>query len=635
MYNGYLSLGGTEIANSTRLKAYVTNNAPHITYKNCEECDGLLTALGDTAYTTPSADEAPWYDPIFPVTNEFYGVSILAVEGIEDSTGSVPVTEAITDGGSIGQMRLATRAIRVKVLMVARNEYAMSYGMTWLRNALRPPPCTDHGGGSCGGAQLCYYAACPDEIDYEHYERTLHEVATLEGPSIISEYKFGPANDCTGVVREVDFTFIAGRPSPYGHIRNVLDHIHLSDMTTALWYDPTCADPDVVLVDPDCVIMESPPRPPIIPTDCITYGRQWQRYWTAVPAAEVAAWTTTVPQVVITTGITELRQLRVRVYPNPFGRDPLDGTTLYRTNLAQNPRAYNDMLGWSALAATGTPNQALVPRPYSQGPTPLEKTQWGTVEAQATANTANLGAGFGNPSVASPPYKMAVTAGTSYTASGWMAHSDSGTALNGQAYIRWYNSSNVFISSSSGTLRTGLGVYVDNKVWHKLDVTATAPAGAAYAEVRVLAIHPTSTIASGQRVWVTGIMLTTTSTGTEYFDGMTRVSGGYYYGWTGDAHESASHAMTSPIDPCGFCSEFVVSYLPRFSTLTVDGILGHAYAVVEGFPPVPADHLLYSADGSPMTWPELQCGMEYLVAVDSLTGVPADVFFTFNVATKE
>lgn len=65
-----------------------------------------------------------------------------------------------------------------------------------------------------------------------------------------------------------------------------------------------------------------------------------------------------------------------------------------------------------------------------------------------------------------------------------------------------------------------------------------------------------------------------------------------------------------------FCAEQVVSYLPPNTVLTIDGISGRAWAEVNGAPAVPADHLLYGTGGMPPTWPELACGVEYVVTVD-------------------
>jgi hypothetical protein len=69
------------------------------------------------------------------------------------------------------------------------------------------------------------------------------------------------------------------------------------------------------------------------------------------------------------------------------------------------------------------------------------------------------------------------------------------------------------------------------------------------------------------------------------------------------------------LDPCDFCGEFVISYIPPESTMTIDGIRQNA-VVVTAAGAQGASHLLYSSDGGPMTWPLLSCGISYTVVLD-------------------
>lgn len=185
MFKGYLSLGGNEIANTARVYAYVQNSGAGIPLRNCEDCDGVLRALGHEPYGSPLVDDAPWFDPNRPETQRFYGFYPLDVQGIEDSTREADVLESVQSGGWVGAVRDATRPIRVKGLLLAADELAMSAGMTWLRAALKPDECSSHG-GSCGGAQLCYWSACPDVCD--RWDRT------FEAGEGIPFYNYTPAS---------------------------------------------------------------------------------------------------------------------------------------------------------------------------------------------------------------------------------------------------------------------------------------------------------------------------------------------------------------------------------------------------------------------------------------------------------
>jgi hypothetical protein len=73
----------------------------------------------------------------------------------------------------------------------------------------------------------------------------------------------------------------------------------------------------LALVDPDCTPVPAPPRPPSIPSDCIENVGVWRRYFTDIPANLVPDWMDVVPTVLITTGSSAARQVRIRYYPNP------------------------------------------------------------------------------------------------------------------------------------------------------------------------------------------------------------------------------------------------------------------------------------------------------------------------------
>lgn len=78
--------------------------------------------------------------------------------------------------------------------------------------------------------------------------------------------------------------------------------------------------PDTSLIDPDCVMVPPPPRPPVVPNVCIDDTGLWRRKWWQINAGDVREWFDTLPTVQIRTGAQAERQLRVRYYANPFNR---------------------------------------------------------------------------------------------------------------------------------------------------------------------------------------------------------------------------------------------------------------------------------------------------------------------------
>lgn len=74
------------------------------------------------------------------------------------------------------------------------------------------------------------------------------------------------------------------------------------------------------------------------------------------------------------------------------------------------------------------------------------------------------------------------------------------------------------------------------------------------------------------------------------------------------------------IDMDAWESEVIISWLPPNTVLTLDGITQRAWAAVPDGREVPANRLLYGTGGTPATWPELRCGVGYIVTFD----VPLD-----------
>lgn len=77
----------------------------------------------------------------------------------------------------------------------------------------------------------------------------------------------------------------------------------------------------VVIRDPDCPPLPTPPKPPSIASDCIDETGVWRRYWALIPASEVSMMLYTLPAIVVHTQGVALRQLRVRLYQAPAGED--------------------------------------------------------------------------------------------------------------------------------------------------------------------------------------------------------------------------------------------------------------------------------------------------------------------------
>jgi hypothetical protein len=69
------------------------------------------------------------------------------------------------------------------------------------------------------------------------------------------------------------------------------------------------------------------------------------------------------------------------------------------------------------------------------------------------------------------------------------------------------------------------------------------------------------------------------------------------------------------INCCDFCGEWLLSYMPANATVTIDASVREATLLWQGGEQS-AMGLLYGSDGNPVEWPEMQCGVGYMLAVD-------------------
>ena len=70
------------------------------------------------------------------------------------------------------------------------------------------------------------------------------------------------------------------------------------------------------------------------------------------------------------------------------------------------------------------------------------------------------------------------------------------------------------------------------------------------------------------------------------------------------------------VDPCGWCGDIVVSYIPPNSSLIFDAASETVDVIQPGGVRRRADTLVIGSDGRPFDWPALSCGFSYLATFD-------------------
>jgi hypothetical protein len=190
MYEGYLELGGVEIANVERVQKYVRNTQCGIPLHQFDEHDGLYLALGQQDYVSPVADNAPWYDANMPDSADFLGLYPLGMNNVSDSTRQAPVTESVRAGGTIGAGRAATREMRVTGFLVGRTRVGAEMGLAWLRAIAEEASCTTTSTAASTAGDMRYFLDHPVVESALRVERHHYRTKIVAGPSVISERAF-------------------------------------------------------------------------------------------------------------------------------------------------------------------------------------------------------------------------------------------------------------------------------------------------------------------------------------------------------------------------------------------------------------------------------------------------------------
>ena len=323
MFTGWLSYAGTEIVNEARLSAYTVSLG--IPGSQCEDCPTLITAFEHAPYTTPAADNAPWYDANIPESGQVAGFYIRAIDGFGD-TATRRVDELARNGAIVGSRRRGPRQLNITIQAVAASDCAMSYAMGWLARVLRGADClpvSDIFSGStgvgCASETLCMLTCCPlTPEDIPKYLTSLYRVGVTQGPNVISqshESTFEPGDECGLVICDAEVTFTAGDPGWYSPAVNIIDtdlapfYVGTTDPfepydITELC-DPLIAQPNAVIctpIAPSGCAQTTVPITQDLPIPCIgvpdprTTYTQYNFYSIPINTSGISQWMDLIPR---------------------------------------------------------------------------------------------------------------------------------------------------------------------------------------------------------------------------------------------------------------------------------------------------------------------------------------------------
>jgi hypothetical protein len=310
LYEGFLSIDGIEIINGARAAVYIAALMPGVDVL-CT-ADALPDALGQSAYTTPDGDAAPWYTGWRAAAARFYGLYPGKVQGAEDSTRKLQVTQLTGDGAVLTSPRYNSKEIRFVTTAFAADEEAMEEGLAWLRDVLGHNGCSNADPG-CAGRDVQMFSALPaDQVAAFDLARTFHRAEVTEGPLVTRKY-----SSKAGAVWRVEFTLTAGIPWAFTSLAT----IGSLNMDTAVnFQDPTGEDCaagistyDDFVDDPYYTGISRPPRAPVVLPPNILAITSWRRETLAIPASHSERWGRVTPVLSVST-VAAVQYLRLRFY---------------------------------------------------------------------------------------------------------------------------------------------------------------------------------------------------------------------------------------------------------------------------------------------------------------------------------
>jgi hypothetical protein len=220
-WTGRFKFGGVELANNEMARGAAEGaDVPHHWFTG-QRFGGVEDAFNrGIPYQQTPPESLPWYDPSQPkASRDFFGVYVLGVDKLLDSTRSATVTESIGNGGIVTGVRKAVKQPTFHAILTARSREALEYGFSWVDAVLDADACGQHG-DVCGVTDLEFLTDAPPEQgrtertayleSIQDKVRFLHGVSTISGPFIVEEM------ESKGVYAyEIEFTIAATRPWVY------------------------------------------------------------------------------------------------------------------------------------------------------------------------------------------------------------------------------------------------------------------------------------------------------------------------------------------------------------------------------------------------------------------------------------
>jgi hypothetical protein len=341
-------------------------------------CPDLNMLLDDVPYTNPEEDNAPWYDPAVDESEDFAGVWVQQITGLQSSTITREYVRTVVNGAVPLSSFDAERVIAVTAYLAASSQQGLSYGLAWLASALR-------GSGDCDTNlctldSLCFLNSCPDfegtqndaNDAWNEFSRYVFDVGLVAGPTMSEKRSLGSCGGKQNMLAKVEWTMTAGIPWIFSQPVLVGENLEFvppsppvgPDFCDVNWVSAPCSfgapgsecpSDSGCETDPFCSF-SSPPAAPQVPSPCSCVDQiTAATVQTAVAPGVMPTWLDMVPYIVINTGSAPMRRITVKFFQDPRGLgcvDLNDCTDCGEINMTFAPRDSTVIIDGRAQSTT-------------------------------------------------------------------------------------------------------------------------------------------------------------------------------------------------------------------------------------------------------------------------------------------
>lgn len=269
-------------------------------------------------YSTPQQDDAPWYDPYIPESNDFAGLYVQEVSGF-DSLVNRSVNDGALMGGTLGPPSMKVRALTVTGWLRAGTCAGAEYGLHWLTEALSSIDACD----GCSVGDLVMLSTAPPEndvsVDPLKYLRIMHHVGLVDGPKVM-ERSGTCCSECGSTSLKVQFTLTSEFPFIFSDISWILYDEKFTegpfeyDLSLPCTRAETCSQ-NKPPIDFGCgpTLPTAPISPPI--QDC--YCEPWSTMRVGAEFANLRQWNSATTYIEVTAGDADVNNVKLVAFHNP------------------------------------------------------------------------------------------------------------------------------------------------------------------------------------------------------------------------------------------------------------------------------------------------------------------------------